>query len=626
MTAAVLEDLHGLADTALADVYPDADDETRAAVLAEFARRDQADRLAAARGVLAGIRSEAELAVHNQFLAASAECRGRLLSREGEAAGITEAALWRLPEPRVLRYASEELRDYWLYVQPRVTVASYVHAHAAEARAARAEANEAAGTIPAASHLITITREGTDGHRQDGPRLADADPGAFRFESPAAEAPQAGGRGAVQRGGRGGAEVDASQLAEAGTGRAGRPAQPAGGGTMTTAFTTFDMIDPLPTEPLWPGFWPRGEVVGWYGEGGLGKGRAELDLAARITRGDPMPFCTGRTRPGSVILVLPEDHPSEQVRPRLDAAGADVSRVVDMTKLATGSRFKLSATMTKDGDIGQLREAIETLRAMCAGCRGMMSGGVCPGCGGTEDMNPRLVIIDPLSAVIGWGSISTVAGARRAIEPLQDVAQNTGVTILLVMHSTKAGVLQGSAGIKQALRLLYKITKDVNPMVRVIGLEKGNNQGETPDAKFTLEDSAEGVKVIWLDRAEQDRRARSWREAAPDDGGQLATVHRLAQAPAPALAAPGSFTALVSTQRRWDARPHVEVLASYPDPERGAELARTRCELHPLFRPGLRWERGADSDLLARYVTTDGTTVRFAVAAVTSDNGSEASR
>ena len=116
-------------------------------------------------------------------------------------------------------------------------------------------------------------------------------------------------------------------------------------------------------------------------------------------------------------------------------------------------------------------------------------------------MNPRLVIIDPLTAVIGYGSISTVAGARRAIEPLQDVAQNTGVTILLVMHATKAGELQGSAGVKQALRLLYKITKDVNPMVRVIGLDKANNQGETPDAKFTLEDTGDGVKVIWLDRA-----------------------------------------------------------------------------------------------------------------------------
>ena len=617
MTAAVLEDLHGLADTALADVYPDADDETRAAVLAEFARRDQADRLAAARGTLAGIRTEAELAVHNQFLAASAECRGRLLSREGEAAGITEAALWRLPEPRVLRYASEELRDYWLYVQPRVTVASYVHAHAAEARAARAEANEATGTIPAAPASFTTDQEGTSDDRHDtGPELARDDAWPLRHGPAAEEAPAPGGRGTVRGGGRRAELAEAARRAEAGTGRPGRPAEPARGGTMMTTFTTFAEIPALRAEPLWLGFWPRGEVVGWYGEGGLGKGRAELDLAARVTRGDPMPFCTGRTRPGSVILVLPEDHPAEQVRPRLDAAGADVTRVIDMTKLATGSRFKLSATMTKDGDIGQLREAIETLRAMCAGCRGMMSGGVCPGCGGTEDMNPRLVIIDPLSAVIGWGSISTVAGARRAIEPLQDVAQNTGVTILLVMHSTKAGVLQGSAGIKQALRLLYKITKDVNPMVRVIGLEKGNNQGETPDAKFTLEDSAEGVKVIWLDRAEQDRRARSWREAAPDDGGQLATVHRLAQAPAPALAAPGSFTALVSTQRRWDARPSVQVLASYPDPVRGAQLARKRCEAHPMFR-GAQWQQGADGDLLARYVTDDGTTVRFAIAAVT---------
>jgi hypothetical protein len=340
-----------------------------------------------------------------------------------------------------------------------------------------------------------------------------------------------------------------------------------------------------------------------------------------------MPFCTGQTRPGSVILILPEDHPSEQVRPRLDAAGADVTRVVDMTRLATGSRFKLSATMSKDGDVGLLRECIETLKVTCAACRVPMARGTCPQCGGAEDMNPRLVIIDPLTACIGYGSINTVTGARRAVEPLQDLAQSTGVTILLVMHTTKDGQLQGSAGIKQALRLLYRVSKDTNPAVRVISQDKANNQADTPDAKFTLEGTESGVKVIWLTRAEQDARNASWREAVPDDAAQMATVHLLEPVPATAPARPASFTALVSTQQRWEPRPHVEVLASYPDPERGAELARTRCELHPLFRPGTRWERGADRDLLARYVAQDGTTVRFAAAAITDDNyGTEAAR
>lgn len=362
---------------------------------------------------------------------------------------------------------------------------------------------------------------------------------------------------------------------------------------MQPAFTTFADIAPLPSEPLWPGYWPRGEVVGWYGEGGIGKGRSELDLAARVTRGDPMPFCTGRTRPGSVILILPEDHPQEQVRPRLDAAGADVSRVIDMTRLPTGARFKLSATPTKDGDIGLLRGCIETLRSTCAACRAPMAAR-CAQCGGTEDMNPRLVIIDPLSALIGYGSISTVAGARRAIEPLQDIAQSTGVTILLVMHSTKDGQLQGSAGVRQALRVLYKVTKDVNPLVRVISLDKANNQGETPDAKFTLEDTGAGVRCVWLDRLEQDRRSQSWRTPPP--------------------AAPEIWhSALMGVRHPGQAEADVEVLGTYPGDD-SARIARRRCEGHPMFRPAAAWQQGRSGEL-SKYVRPDGVTVTFGIVA-----------
>ena len=35
------------------------------------------------------------------------------------------------------------------------------------------------------------------------------------------------------------------------------------------------------------------------------------------------------------------------------------------------------------------------------------------------------------------GSIQTNAGARRLIEPLQDLAQSTGITVMLVTHTIK---------------------------------------------------------------------------------------------------------------------------------------------------------------------------------------------
>lgn len=612
---AVLEDLRAVDDTGLLDAYRAADDAAARAVLAEARRRDVRDRLDRGRRVLAAIRHEAECAVHAQYLAASEETRGRLLSREGMAAGIAERDLWRMPASQVARFGSEELTDYFTFIQPRITVAAYIRQHAAENRMARTEARDLASSAGLAEDITEWGAIADDEQHTTGPGLAGDEPGAFRHVPPAAEAPAAAGGRIVQRGGyRPGTEA-AGEHAAAGARRAGGPAQPSRGvTTMTSAFVTFAEIDPLPTEPLWPGFWPRGEVVGWFGEGGLGKGRSELDLAARITRGDPMPFCTGQSRPGSVILILPEDHPSEQIRPRLDAAGADVSRVIEMTRLVTGSRFKLSAAQTKDGDVGLLREAIETLKATCAECREQMAAGRCPACGGTEDMNPRLVIIDPLSAVIGHGSISTVAGARRAIEPLQDVAASTGVTILLVMHCTKDGQLQGSAGVKQALRLLYRISKDVNPMVRVIALDKANNQGETPDAKFTLEDTGDGVKVIWLDRLEQDRRARSWRELpAPVPPAAPAAPTR------PALDPPGrKYAAVLGTQRPGEDRAEVTVLKVFPGDERGARLARLRCEIHPEFRRDAPWQAGQGGELLSKFTGPGGARRWFAVTQMTS--------
>ena len=213
MTAVLDAGLGCLSDEVLADMFRAAGDDAAArAVLAELGRRDAADRearelaerTARAREALAVIRAEAECAVHAQYLAASEETRGRLLSREGMTAGVAERDLWRMPADRAARMASEELSDFWAFVQPRITVGSYVRDRAAAVRIAREEAREYDGAgIPAADD-ITGEVSTDDGHAEhDGPGLARDEPGAFRREPAAAEAPEAGGRGAVLGSGRG---------------------------------------------------------------------------------------------------------------------------------------------------------------------------------------------------------------------------------------------------------------------------------------------------------------------------------------------------------------------------------------------------------------------------------------
>lgn len=371
-----------------------------------------------------------------------------------------------------------------------------------------------------------------------------------------------------------------------------------------TGYTTFREIEPLATEYLLAGYpkIPRGDVTGIFGDGGVGKGRMITSFIAQVVN-------EGAT----VITVLPEDHPGEQVRPRLEAAGvADMSRVVDMTRLPGGGRFKLSADMRHDGHLALLREAIETLNA--------------------SGHDVRLVVIDPVAAVIGWGSINTNQGARRVVEGLQDMAADTGVAVILVAHTVKSGQLQGSAGLEQALRLLYRVGKDpANPLVRVVSVAKANNLASTEDLKFTVEQGEDGqVRVIWLDRAEQDRRNKSWRQApsaaAAGDGlaGTLAGIRQLGQAlrdlpgqVTVTTAPPGQqYAALVGVQRPGQDRPAVTVLDAFPADDLGARRARAACEAHPQFRPEARWQQGRDGGLLSKYQTGDGTVVRFAVTAV----------
>ena len=355
-----------------------------------------------------------------------------------------------------------------------------------------------------------------------------------------------------------------------------------------TGYTTYADPGMAPIVPchLVPGFLEKGQVVLIAGQGGCGKSMLTAWWAAACTRGE-LPGCEGQPR--SVGWVNAEDDPATSTAWRLRAAGADPSRVVDLTESEDGEPFELPR------DIGRLRQAI-------------------------DDNALALVIIDPLSAVSSL-TLTTVLSARKIMMPLQRAARETGCVIAVIHHETKAkGVVAGSKGLVDSVRMVLRVAPDEEvPSDRVLSVSKSNAGGDVAPVRFTITGDGTDARVTWLDRDELARRRTSWRKppAVPAGAGQqLASVHRLGPLPAAAPAAPASFAALVSVQAPWEARPRAQVLARYPAAQRGAELAQARCELHGLFRGGLRWERGAGSDLLARYTEADGTVIRFAVAAV----------
>ena len=66
------------------------------------------------------------------------------------------------------------------------------------------------------------------------------------------------------------------------------------------------------------------------GDPGLGKSTLTLDLASRVTTARAMPDGLGLAAPACVLLCTAEDGLGDTVRPRLEAAGADLARVFSL--------------------------------------------------------------------------------------------------------------------------------------------------------------------------------------------------------------------------------------------------------------------------------------------------------
>lgn len=169
MTETQQAGLRGLTDDELADLYNEGDDATRAAVMDECTRRDRAARAAAERE---RIRAEWHDAAYADYLAAEEECRGELVNPAGVAAGVPDGfALWSGPLTVALKYATEELRDWWKE-HPRVTFTEYQRMRARQLEASEPFAVPDVVTVMTASYrgVVTVCTPGQDGGETREPR------------------------------------------------------------------------------------------------------------------------------------------------------------------------------------------------------------------------------------------------------------------------------------------------------------------------------------------------------------------------------------------------------------------------------------------------------------------------
>lgn len=231
---------------------------------------------------------------------------------------------------------------------------------------------------------------------------------------------------------------------------------------------------------LWHGRLPRGKVVMLDGDPALGKSTLMLDLAARLTTGSRMPDGTPGDDPESVVLMTAEDGIADTVRPRLEAADADLRRVhvFAEVRLVDGS----TRLPTIPGDLHHL----ETL---------------------VNDTGAGLVIVDVLNAYLS----SKVDGyrdqdVRGALHPVAKLAERTGATVVALRHLSKSGGANavyrggGSIGIIGGARAGLLVGPDPDDESRrVLAVSKSNLAEKPPSLAYRLvNDDLRGVaRVVW---------------------------------------------------------------------------------------------------------------------------------
>ena len=256
-------------------------------------------------------------------------------------------------------------------------------------------------------------------------------------------------------------------------------------------------IDPVPLRWLSPGRIAAGKLTLLDGDPGVGKSTLLCELAARVTRGEPLPGGAPAT-PRAVVLFSAEDDLHDTIRPRIDAAGGDPRRVISVL------------TVPDAQDHGRplaIPEHAPLLEAVIA------------------HASAALVIIDPLVAFLSRRlRASSDQDMRRALGSLRAVGERTGVAIVAVRHLNKSAGDNplyrggGSIGIIGAARGGLLLAPDPDdPQRRILAVAKGNYSRPVPSLAFRLEHVPDAgvARVVW--EGETHWTARTLLHAAGQD-------------------------------------------------------------------------------------------------------------
>ncbi|MBM3792235.1 MAG: hypothetical protein FJW35_18055, partial [Acidobacteria bacterium] len=238
-------------------------------------------------------------------------------------------------------------------------------------------------------------------------------------------------------------------------------------------YTRIADVSPTPLQWLWRDRFPQGMLSLLVGIEGLGKTFLALDMIARVTSGRAWPDAAGpddAPAVGNCIFMTSEDHLAFTVRPRLDAAGADVSRVyaLEHVRTAGGAAFF---------DVVAHLPALERMVK--------------------EVGDVKLMVVDPLTAFLGVTDQHRNGEVRVALSRFSALAEKYDCTVVGISHLSKdvskAAIHRtiGSVAFSAAARAVWLVAADRDTDGRRLLVPIKNNLAPmTTSLAFSITDGA----------------------------------------------------------------------------------------------------------------------------------------
>ncbi|WP_194411292.1 bifunctional DNA primase/polymerase [Microbacterium cremeum] len=237
-------------------------------------------------------------------------------------------------------------------------------------------------------------------------------------------------------------------------------------GMRTLQLTPASAIKPRPVKWLWDGRIAIGTLALLAGREGIGKSTLAYWLVAQITRGKLPGESYGKPR--AVLIAATEDSWAYTIVPRLIAARADLDMVF---RVAVRSADEVYVGMNVIKDLKLLEQAAVQVEA-------------------------GLLLLDPLMSRLGDQDTHKDSEVRVALEPIVDVADRVGMSVLGLIHHNKSGstdplqLIMGSKAFTAVARSVHTVVNDPDDEDeerKLFGTPK-NNLGRTnlPTLSFTI--------------------------------------------------------------------------------------------------------------------------------------------